>query len=389
MASLRSIATVKKKKIKPSLLRKSSSANILVEEKNIGSEITSFGTSEISDSDLYQNLRYYGYFFDTKDAFSWALDWVKANKTKEEISTFNRAEEWRVNTTLGAMCKMLTNGAVFSFKQTKWINEKLQAVIDAGKKIKEVKQAEKTESSGNEKVSEFISSLEKILDEKSLQIMAEFSVFNELKRIEASHLIAKETIKFYTPLRQELQDLLTKKDPDLVEGYKHLKLSERKLLLSIVDKFITDCEQFMDAKKAVRKPRAKKTVSKVDLFKTFKFQKDSAEYQVSSLAPINIIGSNQLVLFNTKYRQIVYLISNDPAGFTVKGTTILNVDETKSFKKTVRTPEILKKILNSGTKLGVKKSMDELKSVSSSCTGAEGSCSHRTQESSLILKAYK
>lgn len=388
MATLKGI-TAKKKKIKPVLLRKKSTANMLMEERHIGSEITEFPLGIITPQEIYQNLRYYGYFYENKDAKEWAMVWMKANRTKEEVSWFSKAEDWHINTTLGAMCKMSTNGAIFSAKESVWMNSKLESVIEAGKKIKETKAEtpEKTSDTSGERLHDFLATIETKLDSFDSLESKGFSVFNELKRLEVPHSLAKSVIVHYTKLHEELEELLTKKTPDLVEGYRNMTLSSKKELFAYVSKILSDCEQYIDAKKAIRKPRATKIVPKTALLKSLKYQKDSEEYQVSSIDPINIIGSNQLILFNTKYRCIQYLESNAPEGFTVKGTTILNINETSSFKKTVRTSDLLKKVLGAGTKLGIKKAITEIKAVSGSCTG--GSSNHRTQDTTLILKAYK
>ena len=111
MASLKAISTKKKKvEAKPTPQRKSGAAKVL-EEKHVGAEITNWSGIRDMDNAIYQCLRHYGYFYDHKDAFKWGEAWVKKNRTASELADYKASEDWRVNTTLGGLCKMHMNGA--------------------------------------------------------------------------------------------------------------------------------------------------------------------------------------------------------------------------------------------------------------------------------------
>ena len=66
-----------------------------------------------------------------------------------------------------------------------------------------------------------------------------------------------------------------------------------------------------------------------------------------SINPADIIGAYKLWVFNSKTKKLGVYISKDEAGFSVKGTTLENFDETFSVQKTLRKPEeSLKSVLD-------------------------------------------
>lgn len=76
--------------------------------------------------------------------------------------------------------------------------------------------------------------------------------------------------------------------------------------------------------------RAERTV------KNIKTKKIDMEYNIVSLPPEEIVGSRVLLTFNTKNRRLGYYVAKEGETLSVKGTTILNFDEEKSFAKIVR-----------------------------------------------------
>lgn len=88
------------------------------------------------------------------------------------------------------------------------------------------------------------------------------------------------------------------------------------------------------AVKATRKRKAKipeKMVEKVQYMESF------PELNVNSISPEKIPGSNEVWLYNTKYKILTVLKSK--SGMTVKGTTIYDFDEKLSEAKRMRKPE--------------------------------------------------
>ena len=144
-----------------------------------------------------------------------------------------------------------------------------------------------------------------------------------------------------------------------------------KLYQTFWSKFIGDLDRFVGNVKAtkVRAPRAKKTISAIDLVKEVSYQKLDNGLKLVSINPAEIIGAQQLWTFNTKYRILNRFDADGPGGFYVRGTTMYGFDKEKASAKTLRKPaETLQKVL-SANKVGLRKLMDEIKTTESKPSG--------------------
>lgn len=395
-ATLKKITAKKKKpELKPVPQRKSGAAKVL-EEKHVGAEITNWVTvrSEDMDRAIYQCLRNYGYFYDHKDAFKWAEAWVKKNMTASELADFKHSEDWRVNTTLGGLCKMHMNGAQLEDKYMKRIKDGIAAAIEAGKANRQAEalvSAKPVKTSADilaEKIHDFIAEVESVVDTYTESNDETYSVYNELKKIAAPKPLVQKVYDYYKPLYDEVEELVTKKTPDLVEGYKHLKTAkEKKDYMAFIKNIIDDCQKFMNAStaakvRAPRQPRAKKKVPVEKLVAKVKYQKESAEYKLTSVDPANLIGATEAYLFNTKYRHLIQLVAASVDGFSIKGTTITNIREEQCVRKTLRKPEDILTEIGKTTKARVSKVFSDIATKAAPANG-------RLNEEMIILKVYK
>lgn len=399
-ATLKKITAKKKKpELKPVPQRKSGAAKVL-EEKHVGAEITNWTTvrPENMDHAIYQCLRNYGYFYDHKDAFKWAEAWVKKNMTASELADFKHSEDWRVNTTLGGLCKMHMAGAQLEEKYMKRIKDGIAAAIEAGKANRQAEalvSAKPVKTSADilaEKIHDFIADVEGVIDEYHDSTVIfdapNYSVYNELKKIAAPKPLVQKVYDYYKPLYDEAEELVTKKTPDLVEGYKHLKTAkDKKDYMAFIKNIIDDCQKFMNAStaakvRAPRQPRAKKKVPVEKLVAKVKYQKESAEYKLTSVDPANLIGATEVYLFNTKYRHLIQLVAASVDGFSIKGTTITNIREEQCVRKTLRKPEDILTEIGKTTKARVSKVFSDIATKAAPANG-------RLNEEMIILKVYK
>lgn len=398
-AALKKITAKKKKpELKPMPQRKSGASKLL-EEKHIGVEVTNWTNVKPEDVDgvIYTNLRNYGYFYDHKDAFKWAEAWMKKNRG-QDLENFKAADEWRVNTTLGGLCKMHTAGAPFDEKRMAWIHAKIDEVVKAGKanRASEVASVKPVKTAADilaDKIHDFIAEVESVIDDyhnPKIWVDGEnYSVFNELKKINAPKPLAQKVYDYYKPLYDEIEELVTKKTPDLVEAYRYtLKTAkDKKDYLTFIKNIIDDCTKFMNAAtaakvRAPRKPRAKKKVPVEKLVEKVKYQKDSSEYKLTSVDPVALVGATEAYLFNTKYRQLIQLVAASVDGFSVKGTTVTNIREDGCLKKTLRKPEEVLSQIGSTTKARASKVFIDIKTKAAAANG-------RLNEETIILKVYR
>lgn len=167
----------------------------------------------------------------------------------------------------------------------------------------------------------------------------------------------------------------------IFEGYKHITKPQAQAYVQALENLINACTLIVDTSKATRKPRAKKTLSKEKLISKLKYKINDDQYQLASINPLELIGCEELWVFNTKTRKLgKYVAAEDARVMNVKGTSLIGYDEDKSIQKTLRKPaETLKEFKESG-KVKLRKFLDEIQTTDTKLNG-------RINEDTILLKA--
>jgi len=201
---------------------------------------------------------------------------------------------------------------------------------------------------------------------------SDFSLYKKLIDTKLPQLYANKIGDYYSRLQEELRELVEDKTPDLVEAYGDLKLPQRKKFLAVVTSIVDDAMSYAASKKKVRvkrKTTSAKVVSKL------KYKQADADFKLNSIDPVIIPQSEILFVFNTKYRELFMYQAIEGEMLSVKGTTLQNFDEEKSFKKKIRKPEDTLNNVQQTTKLRAVKAFDEIKTKCGNATGRiNGDC---------------
>jgi hypothetical protein len=135
----------------------------------------------------------------------------------------------------------------------------------------------------------------------------------------------------------EVESAAEGKDRDLIEGYSNFTKAELKKLNQFHKNLLSACVMLQEVAKVERAPRKKKPVSQEKLVSKIKYKKEDSSLGIVSLNPIQIIGSKELWVYNTKTRKIAQYKALDERGLNVKGASILNYSS-DSAEKTLRKP---------------------------------------------------
>lgn len=380
--------TVKTAKKAGPKIKRTSQAAMLTEEKHVGSETVDW--SVVSEEDIqrkmYETLRHYNYFYDYKDMAKSAVEWVKKNRSKTDLEHFNASETWQISQTLSGVCRMILNGAKFNESCINWVNKKVDEVIAAGKTKKAVKAATPVRTKSpmeaiKERSSDLIASIEEVLDNWIRgDIDKEYSLYDVLTKDEYPANCAKAVADYYAPLRDELVELTKKKTPDLVEAYSFMGVRKRGQFLKYVQAIIDDAERYVGAKKATRKPRAKKVKSSSQIVSGIKYLKDSSAYKIASVDPSVLIDAKEVWLFNTKTRDLTVLRCDTK--FTIRGTSLYDFNPDKSERKKLRKPDEFISATLKTTKAKIKKEFAALTTKPAVANG-------RINQDTILYKAYK
>lgn len=360
----------------------------IAEKGHIGEELTDWESIDPSKMEAYvrEQLKVFSYFQDHKDAASEVVLWMNGNGYEEkEIRSYRAAPYWETSMTMGGLARMSRNGAPFDDERINWIKSRVDRIVNEYAKF--------VKNDGNEsndlvstfktddKVFNAITDIEEAIDRKE-----DFSVYEKLTAESAPKKVAAEVSAYYTPIRDELALAYTGKDKEIAEGYQNLKKSEIKRLRDMYSMIVNDANKYQNAKDATRKPRVTKTkTKKVDtskLVQGLRHKKQDMDLKLASVNPESVIGADTIYLYDTVKRKMTMLVSLE-GGFTVRGSTIFNINEEQSETRIVKNNQstVLDKFTE-GNKTVTKKKFKTINTKPSKATG-------RTNNDTLILKVFK
>tara|TARA_R100000541_G_scaffold1705_5_gene6597 strand:+ start:13258 stop:14385 length:1128 start_codon:yes stop_codon:yes gene_type:complete len=287
---------------------------------------------------------------DKKDVISKIKSYIRKSVPKADARIAMDAPEWSF-----AGLPLLASTIVW-----KEMDKEFPAWWDADKVLKKhvkellargrAKQAEKAnkpEEAGlvkktiqeiiQERTSEFIGGIDNIVD--NWETAGDYSVYDELKKIDAPYNMAKTAFAYYTPQVNEINELVNDKPEDLLEAYSSWSTSRRKKYLKFLTELCAEIEKYMASKKALRATRKPKVKTADKQVEKLNYAKESKEYKLTSITPTSIIGAMRLYTFNTKYRELTEYVCQKAIGFEVKGTTILGLDADLCRSTRLRKPD--------------------------------------------------
>ena len=186
--------------------------------------------------------------------------------------------------------------------------------------------------------------------------------------IDNAKLNAAELSKAYTELdvlATEFRELEIARssedgDSDLIEGYSHLKKSTLKNILAYFNDLQTGLLETKQSKKIVRIKR-KRPTDKTKLVRKLKYLPEFAELNLKSLNPVDIIGASEVWVYDVKRKKLGVYASDYEGTLGVKGTSIDNYSDAKSYEKTLRKPEVQMPEFMAARKNGLHKFVDTVR----------------------------
>lgn len=318
----------------------------------------------------------------------------KANSTKAEYKIIQNAPEWAFSTKtyLAAMIAWKALGYDYAAGGNEAANYKRakEEFIKLGNKRIEEKKNEAKDTKPKktiqeivtERTEQFIGEIEEVLDryhEKGHEESMNYSLYKELSLRVAPNNMAKAVFDYYSPIRDEIKELVNDKPEDLVEAYSFMNLGQRKKYLEFLEYIVSDVEKYMASKKAVRKVRIAKPKSALKQIAKIQYLKESMEDKLTSINPAAIVGAQRLYTYNIKYKRLTELVSNGK-GFEISGSTIKNIDNDLSRSIALRKPvDILPMVL--------KKTPPQIRAVWNELTTKTASANGRINKDTILLRA--
>jgi len=166
--------------------------------------------------------------------------------------------------------------------------------------------------------------------------------------------------RYIEPMLEEYKDAYNKTCEQAVEGYSHLKRTELKSRVTVLEQMVADLDSIKSAAKATRTTRVKKPRAADKQVASIKYKKEDSEYKLVSVNPLALVGASKLFTFNTKTRKLCYYETTATGGFEISGTSIKNFDPELSKTLTLRKPDEMLPIILKKTPRQVDKALGEL-----------------------------
>ena len=170
------------------------------------------------------------------------------------------------------------------------------------------------------------------------------------------------------------------KDKDLVEAYSNYTKPELKKFDIFHKNLLKACVMMQEVAKVERAPRKKKPVSTEKVVSKLKYKKDDKALGIVSLNPTQIIGATVVWIFDTKTRKLTKYVADDIAvTLSVKGASIIGINQAKSTSKTLRKPAEQLAAFKKAGKVQLRTFMEDIPTVGISPSG-------KINENQIILR---
>ena len=353
---------------------------------------------------FHSAMQYYRMESSGKELKGKVIDWMGKNGyDKKTIAAFKKTKDNRCSLTVGSIAACLLKGMPSTrpdFNNGRdtatWLGKEIAKIIDEGKNdIDEeaVKAAEankpavytpsiqeRTRDAALAMTEELENAYENFQNDPENFDPKAFKVLNLLKSQQAKAAHARIIRDFYARDLAELEELAGgNADEQLKEGYKHRSRKQIKNFIAFLTEIQNACNMLMQEAKVNKKPRKTKAVSKDKLVAKLKYKKTDEPLKLVSINPADIVGAQELWIYNSKTRKLGKYVAEEFKELGVKGTTITGFSEMKSVQKTLRKPADQLKDFKAAGKVALRKFLEEINAVDTKMNG-------RLNEETLLLK---
>jgi hypothetical protein len=353
---------------------------------------------------------FYNYYLSAKDLKAFALEWMKNNEyTKEEIKYIKSLRDTLPSVTTSKLCRAMNNGmlptcdgAMEYYKENPgysnpelhndfdFVKKEIDGLLAGFKVVDDEDTDDKPTVKGpnispidrlRNKVQTTVNrDLDWMLDDwiNDKVKVTGINLHTSLKQNSIPAAGLKYVDEWLEFQKSELSGALDG-DTDCVEGYSHLTKAGIRNRIKELDKMISQVQKYKATHTNARKPRKKKVQTADKQVKSLNYLSESDEYAITSVSPVQIPGSKKVYTFNIKYRKLTVYECNSTDGIFVKGSTLKNFDESRSYSMTLRKPNDILNAIVTQTEKRSHKIIDELKTKRKPANG-------RVNDQTLILK---
>lgn len=360
---------------------------IFADEKAVGSEpvwdterALKF-TDEEFDHEMRKSLRYYNYFYSSKELKKYLVEWLKqtagvAHKLDAvTITRFAKSTDGYTPLTAPALIKAHSKGMPLREREIKYIigavtkalaldDNDVKVLEEITDKTKPAVKVPTIQDRMNEIMKTHILHFEELEDTLYEGASVDPKAYEYLSGKTVPQAMLGKIQAVFERRYAEITEAKTTKDEDLKDAYAYMKTADWKRYDAFYTKLFEGIAQYGQVKKATKKAAVRKPPQKEKLIAKLKYAKNDTTNKLVSINPVDIIGATELWVYNIKTRKLGKYIAEDMGGaLGVKGTAITGFNESTSVQKTLRKPEVqLKEFLAAG-KIELRKFLDNIKAT--------------------------
>lgn len=343
-----------------------------MEAKHMGSEPKS---GEVI-TDIIRTYNMYNYFYSRKESLEFFEKYL-IEKKHPFVKKFQYMNTNTYSTTVGWCADIILRGAILPQESLDWFENKISE-YDAATVIQT-----KTETNRPKtfKDKPHIEKVEEIIDNYFVDWNSDVNLSAIIQENGWSTSQVREIGSLISKLYEEIKEYET--DPQVKEAYRFMSTLKRRQYIKFLESLLSPTDNHIKNANRLRKPRKKAKISEEKKVSKMKYLSHCQELNISSLSPSTVVQSSKVVLYDTKLRVVSVYIGKEDSLIEVRGTTIQNYDEEKSYTKKLRKPkESLELIINS-----TKRTIDKVvEGISGRNLPAK---SGRLNENQLIIKGWK
>ena len=345
------------------------------------------------DHHLRRSFFYYNYHYNTKQTKKHLVDWLRRHGRFDQkvVAQFDRISDRYVPMTPCSLIMAHKAGMPLLERHIKYLH---QAVTDSlalarnsgdlgepeiATPTQVVERKVTIQDRLHERTSEIIGEIEGIYDQVTKKQDVSFKMYDFLTAHNVPQSQLTKISQVFAARAIELAAAQNKKDPQLAEGYSHYRRADYQRIGKFIADLLAGIEEYRGVKRAVKKARVRKAPSKEKLVAKLKYARDDKVLKVVSINPVDIVGAQELWVYNIKTRKLGRYVAEAMGQLGIKGTSIIGFDEVKSVAKTLRKPDEQLRDFAKAGKVTLRTYIKDIKAVEVRLNG-------RINEETLLLR---
>jgi hypothetical protein len=385
----KSLLSVKSKK-KPAVSRQPK----YTDEKFTGGELTFANWDRLTEEQqrfsLLRGYNFYNYYHTPAEMRKYVVQYGQQHHKwgKAEIAAFAECEDSRVGMPVCSFAKMKLNG--YPDAEPEYVTNKLAELLAYGHsrlaskaEVKSTAPKRTVQDHMRDKQHDILGDLEHMYDVwmAGADVLPDFVTF--FRDSNMPQQFVGRIRDYYKDILAEVLEAKSGTDAELKQAYAWAKKAEVKRMSDWHTTLGDALDTYGAVKKATRAVRKARPVSKEKLVKKVKYQQEFKELNLVSINPVDIIGCQQLWVYNTKTRKLGrYQAAADAGQMNIRGSAIIGYDEKVSVAKTLRKPAEQLKSFNSAGKVALRGFLDTIKTTEVIMNG-------RINSDTILLKVQK